>query len=1242
MTTELARAHWLAQSELLPAALLADVALKGMLVLAATWVATRLMRRASAAARHTAWVLGVAGLALVPALTALLPAWRVLPAWAALPGSVPGTPEVVDRIADPAPAAPFLSRSSQSPRVPALQPIDAAQNFTPADASAGAAALAAATAASGARRIPYVLLAWAVGAAVAATPLVLGALALRRIKRNSSPLHGPGWDELLARASRDLAIGRRVRLLRADHDAMPMTWGVLRPTVLLPAACDGWPGGRRRAVLLHELAHVKRWDCLWQLLVHLACAVHWFNPLAWVARAHAQREREQACDDLVLACGTADTDYAEQILHVAAGFRAPALAGAAAIPMARASQLEGRLVAILDRTRNRKAMTWGGIAFVALALLAVTIPVAILRTTDGRDGGEPASAAGGAEAAPADSPVFAEAVAGRFGRALTARKLPFLDEPRIAQLTADMRRFAAERLPSDLPADRRRALLDATDAYVARNFTPGNPTDPDSVDRIYLKFPDAVMTFQWHLWLAAERPALGAPEQARRDAQHAWLREHVRSLPSERPGVKIEEVMKRLDALLSDPLDPLFSTPMPDATFAKVHAAMRQYPPAGELAHAVAHAVQRGFDARYPDGERIPLPFEDRLAGWGAGTAIHLSFASNRRHAGSTIGVNDVEQSRDIADVRSPTALNFPAGLAGAGEVDRWLAREGRGDVGYDDANGGALFAVRGAKLLELDVHNWVDADRILDAELAAALRARGGRNVALAAAHERYKARGALGDLFAGVLTTEGALSVVRVQTFGPGVGLQIRARAAAEAIADARKDAPEDPGPKATVRSVATPEMLEARRFHFRFDRPKATALAFAFYSVTPDGKVQSLSHGNVQDNAERTQSIDYEGSLGMSEVGLVVKDRTFKTGEKDFSYSSMDWTHGNLAGTLSPLRVEAETELDGAYRLVLSAEVIRDGKPVSTLCYAVRTTTGTETLAELAKGWPMPPGPRKFEAAFPGGFNVEVVGVSAPTGPGGKLVWWAMDGTPLPDAKFTLPDDPKPNDVNGSPLRVQVLVRTTLPTSDGSVASVFWTTDAEPGRGWTMDKTYNTPGGGQPFDEHLLKIAPARAGKESFELILRVEANGRWAEFRGVAMAAGAKANARVVIGGPPADRPANHREAAAAFLRAVADDRIEDAYSLTTDAYRKGKPEGLPRLRQVLELKDFKLGEDATSADGRRAAIVTPPLPLRGRDRTGALGIGLVREGDRWLVRDLDALPDDDASAAFLAKFREATK
>ena len=116
---------------------------------------------------------------------------------------------------------------------------------------------------------------------------------LRRDRRRSS----------FASFPRQLGIRRQVELLSSPRRAMPMTWGLWRTCLLLPEEAIAWDAAALCAVLLHELAHAKRRDCLTQLAAQVACALYWFNPLVWLAWRQMLTEREGACDDLVLRHG---------------------------------------------------------------------------------------------------------------------------------------------------------------------------------------------------------------------------------------------------------------------------------------------------------------------------------------------------------------------------------------------------------------------------------------------------------------------------------------------------------------------------------------------------------------------------------------------------------------------------------------------------------------------------------------------------------------------------------------------------------------------------------------------------------------------------------------------------------------------------------------------------------------------------------------------------------------------------
>jgi hypothetical protein len=171
-----------------------------------------------------------------------------------------------------------------------------------------------------------------------------------------------------------------VTLLIGRSGTVPVTWGVVYPVVLLPADAAGWTAERRRLVLLHELAHVERFDALTHAVSQLALALFWFNPLVLAAVRRLRTERERACDDLVLASGARPSAYADNLLDIVRSLQAPAPA-AAALAMARKSEFEGRLLAILDpavrRARTSRARTAAAVALV----LAAAVPLAGARPT---------------------------------------------------------------------------------------------------------------------------------------------------------------------------------------------------------------------------------------------------------------------------------------------------------------------------------------------------------------------------------------------------------------------------------------------------------------------------------------------------------------------------------------------------------------------------------------------------------------------------------------------------------------------------------------------------------------------------------------------------------------------------------------------------------------------------------------------------------------------------------------------
>lgn len=338
---------------------------KMSLLIAAAAIADALMRgRTSAAARHLVWTLAFVGVLTLPMLSIAVPSWelRVLPA----------ASQPVER--------PSLATDGFAPaqETPALgSPIAAASASTLTTTSSNAVS-ATPTPTTPRREIPWTTLAlgvYAAGVGLALLHLLAGRWSLRRLVRQSREVTDPEWLALIRDCENQIGVARPVRLLRSVERSMPMAFGVVTPTIVIPAIADTWSADRRRSVLLHELAHVARHDCLTQLLAAIACSAYWAHPGVWWMSRRLRVERELACDDRVLKAGTEARDYATHLLELAyslGSHRTPALV----VSMARPRQLEGRMLAVLDAARNRVAPGARASAAGVLALAFVVVPLA--------------------------------------------------------------------------------------------------------------------------------------------------------------------------------------------------------------------------------------------------------------------------------------------------------------------------------------------------------------------------------------------------------------------------------------------------------------------------------------------------------------------------------------------------------------------------------------------------------------------------------------------------------------------------------------------------------------------------------------------------------------------------------------------------------------------------------------------------------------------------------------------------
>jgi beta-lactamase regulating signal transducer with metallopeptidase domain len=365
---------------------LGEVAVKGTLLLLSSGAVAAVLRGYSAATRHLVWCVGMVCMLALPLMSSLVPAWELplLPAVSPIPS----------------PAASVMQNSAADPLL----------SNAPGEGSSGPAALPASPDAVLSGGFPRAANGWldlallvmvGGGMGLGLLWLVAGFWGAARIGRGAEVVRDIVWLRSVQEMSERIGLRRPVLLLKSRTASMPATWGLLWPSVVLPAGADDWPDERRRVVLAHELAHVKRFDCLTQALAHVTCVLFWWNPAVWYAARRLRVERERACDDLVLLAGARASDYAAHLLEIARTYRPQRLAAPALVSMAKPSQLESRLLSVLDDARPRSSPSPRARALAVVVGLGLVTILSGMRPVERSSVGGPAELAAGLDTAPA-------------------------------------------------------------------------------------------------------------------------------------------------------------------------------------------------------------------------------------------------------------------------------------------------------------------------------------------------------------------------------------------------------------------------------------------------------------------------------------------------------------------------------------------------------------------------------------------------------------------------------------------------------------------------------------------------------------------------------------------------------------------------------------------------------------------------------------------------------------------------
>jgi beta-lactamase regulating signal transducer with metallopeptidase domain len=288
---------------------------QGASIAAALWTALLFLRKASPQARYLASCTALALMALCPIATFGV-LYQPTPAEpTALITSemrtieIAASPEASDR---PALPRDTLAPSTQVPTTPTtISPL-------------GGVELQATLA----RSHPYLVSAWLIGVLLLAARLLAQYLYLHRLRRRATPAPAI-WQHHLEVLAHRLDLKRTVTLLTSSPLDTPAVLGFLKPAVLLPAsALTGLSREQLEAILTHELAHIRRYDALVNLIQTALETLLFYHPAAWWVSAQIRAEREHCCDDTAVAlCGN-PLAYAKALANLEGLRAAPKLAPA--------------------------------------------------------------------------------------------------------------------------------------------------------------------------------------------------------------------------------------------------------------------------------------------------------------------------------------------------------------------------------------------------------------------------------------------------------------------------------------------------------------------------------------------------------------------------------------------------------------------------------------------------------------------------------------------------------------------------------------------------------------------------------------------------------------------------------------------------------------------------------------------------------------------------------------------------
>lgn len=349
--------------------LMVGITVKTSFVLVIAFLVNSIWRKLSASVKHFIWFLAIVSVLIVPVLTYFSEKWDVTICFL-------GQSDLQMTGLD---SSPYSKNGNSLEKVESANPASTSSVGTMShgtrreDTTTGESVFSAFF--KGATAQTWLAVFWVLGMSVFVFRFVFGAVKIKKNKKGFLDTENPEFSEILREMTQRLQIKRTVDIRFTRNQNMPATFGVFKPTIFLPHDAAEWSDNQKRSIIIHELAHIKRFDFLFNVLAYAVHFVFWFNPIVWYAAKRQQGEAEHACDDIVVSNGIRPTVYAHYLIDSARLLLKQKYVSPFETAIAKKSSLESRILSVIDEKRTRKAISrkiaiWSVFAAAVFAVVA--------------------------------------------------------------------------------------------------------------------------------------------------------------------------------------------------------------------------------------------------------------------------------------------------------------------------------------------------------------------------------------------------------------------------------------------------------------------------------------------------------------------------------------------------------------------------------------------------------------------------------------------------------------------------------------------------------------------------------------------------------------------------------------------------------------------------------------------------------------------------------------------------------